>query len=94
MLNLMNADETLAELRERLKLHERLPDISLIHGVGIAIDTENVADGSTFMLCCHDDANRAKHLVAYPSGGVNEQNPGESNRIHGHVARIVAAAYN
>lgn len=96
MLNLMSADETLAELRAGLKLHERLPQISTVHPVAIELgtDPDKVHDESTFVLCCHDDGNRRKHIVPYPSSQVNEQNPGESKRVHGHVARIIAAAYN
>lgn len=95
MLNLMSPQDTLAELRRELKLHEELPRISVVHPVAIELgagpEPENT---STFWLCAHDDANERKHQISYPSNQVDEQNPAESGRIHGHVARIIAAPYN
>lgn len=96
MLDVSNADEKLTELRKTFGLHEHLPEIGTVHPVAVALGSnpETAHDDSTFMLCCHDAANNKSHLIAYPSSQVNEQNPGESRRVHGHVSRIIAAAYN
>lgn len=86
----LSGEDALAQLRERLRLYERVPQVEHVHPAA-PIATEDADGGMLIPLCVHDAANETCHYLLYPAEAgsvlVDEQ-------VAANVQLVLAAGWN
>lgn len=86
-MELVNGDDALSQLRERLGLHERVPVIEEVHPAAFAVGAD---DEPAVLMCCHDSANERAHTLLTPAGAM----PGTEDGFLAAANRVLAGPWN
>jgi len=81
--------DALVELRERLGLHEQVPQITQAHLLYLQVGAEQ-GDDALVTMCCHDDANERAHHITAPYTAL----PPDYGQFVLRANRMLSAAWN
>lgn len=85
--------DALAVERTMFRWHEKVPDLEMLHIVGVAPDPDT--NTATVFFCAHDEANDRTEVIAYPGlPAAEDQELPDPDHVAKHINHVLAAGWN